>query len=91
LRTSVRRATIGEVSDAAAEPSARVQQHEIDAMRRSLAIGGALTRSDAERLLETCGELLAERVRIQRVLAQLGPAWGGTRRALNDLAKIVHR
>jgi hypothetical protein len=90
LRTSVRRATIGEVSDAV-EPATRVQQHEIDAMRRSLAIGGALTRSDAERLLETCGELLAERVRIQRVLAQLGPAWGGTRRALNDLAKIVHR
>jgi hypothetical protein len=68
-----------------------VQQHEIDAMRRSLAIGGALTRADAERLLETCGELLAERVRIERVLAQLGPAWGGTRRALNDLAKIVQR
>ena len=58
-------------------------------MRRSLAIAGALTRDDTERLLETCGELLAERVRIQRVLAQLGPAWGGTRRALNDLAKIV--
>jgi len=58
-------------------------------MRRSLAIGGALTRSDAERLLDTCGELLAERVRIQRVLAELGPAWGGTRRALNDLAKII--
>lgn len=82
---------MGEVSDRAAEPATRVQQHEIDAMRRSLAIGGALTRSDAERLLETCGELLAERVRIQRVLAQLGPAWGGTRRALNDLAKIVAR
>jgi hypothetical protein len=66
-----------------------VQQHDIDAMRRSLAIGGALTRCDTERLVETCGELLAERVRIQRVLTQLGPAWGGTRRALNDLAKIV--
>ena len=60
-------------------------------MRRSLAISGSLTRDDAERLLETCGDLLAERVRIQRVLAQLGPAWGGTRRALNDLAKIVQR
>ena len=35
--------------------------------------------------------LLAERVRIQRILAQLGPAWGGTRRALNDLAKIIRR
>ena len=77
------------MNDRAGEPASRVQQHEIDAMRRSLAIGGALTRSDAERLLETCGELLAERVRIQRVLAQLGPAWGGTRRALNDLAKIL--
>jgi hypothetical protein len=77
------------VSDPAVEPSRRVQQHDVDAMRRSLAIGGALTRADTERLLETCGELLAERVRIQRVLAQLGPAWGGTRRALNDLAKLV--
>jgi len=67
----------------------RVQQHEVDAMRRSLAIGGALTRSDTERLIETCGDLLAERVRIERVLSQLGPAWGGTRRALNDLARIV--
>ena len=47
-------------------------------MRRSLTIGGSLTPADTERLLETCGELLAERVRIQRVLAQLGPAWGGT-------------
>jgi hypothetical protein len=77
------------VSDDAAAPSRRVQQHEVDAMRRSLTIGGSLTPADTERLLETCGELLAERVRIQRVLAQLGPAWGGTRRALNDLAKIV--
>jgi hypothetical protein len=77
------------VSDPPAEPVRRVQQHEIDAMRRSLTIGGALTPSDAERLLDTCGDLLAERVRIQRVLAELGPAWGGTRRALNDLAKIL--
>lgn len=75
----------------AAEPAGRVQQHEVDAMRRSLAIGGTLTPSDTARLLDTCGELLAERVRIERVLAQLGPAWGGTRRALNDLAKIVRR
>jgi hypothetical protein len=79
------------VSDDAGAPSRRVQQHEVDAMRRSLTIGGSLTPVDTERLLETCGELLAERVRIQRVLAQLGPAWGGTRRALNDLAKIVAR
>lgn len=73
----------------AVEPPRRVEQHEVDAMRRSLAIGGSLTRSDTERLLATCGELLAERVRIERVLSQLGPAWGGTRRALNDLARIV--
>ena len=72
-----------------AEPNRRVQQHEIDAMRRSLTIGGALTPRDAARLIDTCGELLAERVRIERVLAELGPAWGGTRRALNDLAKIL--
>jgi hypothetical protein len=63
--------------------------HEVDAMRRSVAIGGSLTHDDTDRLLHTCTELLAERVRIERVLAQLGPAWGGTRKALNELSKIV--
>jgi hypothetical protein len=28
-------------------------------------------------------------VRIERILAELGPAWGGARRALNELQKVV--
>ena len=60
-------------------------------MQRSLAIGGSLTRSDTERLLETCGRLLAERVRIERILRELGPEWGDARRALNELSKVLHQ
>ena len=63
----------------------------MESMQRSLAIGGSLTRSDAERLLETCGRLLAERVRIERILRKLGPVWGGARRALNEPAKVLHQ
>ena len=58
-------------------------------MRRSVAIGGSLTRDDAERLLDTCATLLAEHVRIERILRELGPAWGGARRALNELDKVL--
>ena len=72
-------------------PARRVQQHEIEAMRRSLAMSDALPRTETERLLDTCAELLAERVRIQRVLSNLGPAWRGAKAALNDLYKIVSR
>lgn len=60
-------------------------------MQRSVAIGGSLTRSDTERLMHTCGELLAERVRIERILRDLGPAWGGARKALNELSKVLRR
>ena len=58
-------------------------------MRRSFAIGGALTHDDSEQLLDTCATLLAERVRIERILRELGPAWGGARRALNELDKVL--
>ena len=54
-------------------------------MRRSLAIGGSLTRADTERLLDACAALLAERAAIARILAELGPSWSGARRALNEL------
>ena len=40
-------------------------------------------------MLDTCGQLMAERVRIERILAELGPAWGGARRALNELHKVL--
>ena len=66
-----------------------VHLHEVESMRRSFAIGGSLTQGDAERLLDTCATLLAERVRIERILRDLGPAWGRSRRALNELAKVL--
>ena len=44
-------------------------------MRRSLAIGGTLTRADAEQLLDACATLLAERAAIARILDDLGPSW----------------
>jgi len=58
-------------------------------MRRSLAMSDQLSRGDVERVLDTCEALLTERVRIERVLSELGSAWGGTRRALNELHKII--
>jgi hypothetical protein len=58
-------------------------------MQCSLAIGGTLTRSATERLLETCGRLLAERVRIERILRELGHARGDARCALNELSKVM--
>jgi hypothetical protein len=66
-----------------------VQLHEVESMRRSIAIGGTLTRDDTDRLLDTCATLLAERVRIERILRDLGPAWGGARKALNELSKVL--
>jgi hypothetical protein len=59
-------------------------------MRRSLAIGGTLTRADIERLLDACSALLAQRAAVVRVLAELGPSWSSTRRALNELARVVN-
>ena len=42
-------------------------------MRRSLAIGGSLTRADTERLLDTCQALLAQRAAIAAVLGWTRP------------------
>jgi hypothetical protein len=50
-----------------------------------LAIGGSLTRADAEQLLDTCANLLAQRAAIARILDELGPPCSGARRALNEL------
>lgn len=66
-----------------------MQQHELEGLRRSLALTGSLPRDRVEALIDECSRLLAERVRIERVLAELGPAWGGARRALNELHRIV--
>ena len=59
-------------------------------MRRSLAIGGSLTRADTERLLDACANLLAERAAIARILDELGPSWNGARRALNELHRVLN-
>ncbi len=60
-------------------------------MRRSLAIGGSLTRSDVETLLETCDRLLTEREQIEALLGQLGPAWSDARAVLNELHRLLSR
>jgi hypothetical protein len=66
-----------------------VQPEELDGIRRSLAIGGTLTRADAEQLLDACANLLAQRAAIERILADLGPSFRETRAALNEVARIV--
>ena len=67
----------------------RVQRHDLESARRSLAMAESLPRDLVEELIDTCDRLLVERVRIERVLKDLGPSWNGTRRALNDLHKIL--
>jgi hypothetical protein len=66
-----------------------VGSEEVDGMRRSLAIGGSLTRADVERLLDTCAALLAQQAAMIEVLGRLGPSFRETRAALNELARIV--
>jgi hypothetical protein len=51
----------------------------------------SLPRDRIEALLDTVEELLQERATIERVLAELGPPWRRTRRALNDLSRILAR
>ena len=57
-------------------------------MRRSLVAGG-LPRDQCERLIDTCSRLLAERVQMERMLKELGPAWRGARRTLNELYRVL--
>lgn len=57
-------------------------------MRRSLAIGGSLTRADCERLIDAVAVLLTERAVIERILGELGPSWAvcaGVERVSADL------
>ncbi len=49
-------------------------------MRRSLAIGSSLTRSDVEQPIEACDRLLTEREQITAILGELGRR--GVRRGL---------
>jgi hypothetical protein len=67
-----------------------VKPEELDGMRRSLAIGGSLTRTDTERLVDACANLLAERAAIARILAELGPSFRETRAALIELHRVLN-
>jgi hypothetical protein len=64
---------------------------EIEGLRRSLAIGGMLTRSDIEELLDGCSRLITERSEIERIFAELGSAWSDARQALNELHRLLRR
>jgi hypothetical protein len=63
---------------------------DLDGMRRSLAIGGTLPRSDIEGLLAACANLLADRAAIVRILGELGPSFRETRAALNELHRVLN-
>ena len=58
-------------------------------MRRSLAIGGSLTRADTKTPPRRLQALLEQRAAVAAVLGQLGPSWRDTPAALNELARIV--
>ena len=64
--------------------SSSMSPEELDHMRRSLSIGGTLTRADTDQLLDACATLLAQRAAIAPILDELGPSWTSTRRALNE-------
>ena len=70
-----------------------VQRHELESVRRSLAMSDSLPRYVIQDLIDTCDRLLAERVRIERILTELGPAWGGARRASTSFTAccVLHR
>ena len=63
--------------------------HDLERIRRSLAMSSSLPADLARELLETCDALLTERVKIRHILRELGPSWHGTRRALNELAIVL--
>jgi hypothetical protein len=66
-----------------------VHLHEVESVRRSLAMSPTLPADVLDDLVATCARLLAERAQIERILAELGPAWGGARRALNELHRVL--
>ena len=63
--------------------------HDLERIRRSLAMSSSLPADLARELLETCDALLTERVTIRHILRELGPSWHGTRKALNELAIVL--
>ena len=63
--------------------------HDLERIRRSLAMSSSLPADLARELLETCDALLTEHVKIRRILRELGPSWHRTRKALNELAIVL--
>ncbi|MET0577920.1 MAG: hypothetical protein ABW122_04625 [Ilumatobacteraceae bacterium] len=78
-------------SEQPGHPLDRVQLHELEAMRRSLAMAPSLSTEETLRLINTLSDVLSERVQMERKLADLRPAWGRTREGLNELAAILKR
>ena len=63
---------------------------QLETMRRSL-VAGALSEDQIRLLLDEITRLQRERAEIVRILEELGPAWGESRRALNRLHKLLVR
>ena len=70
-------------------PLARVKMHELEAMRRSLAMSPSLSPVETMRLINTLSAVLAERAQMEHKLAELRPSWGRTREGLNELSAIL--
>ena len=68
-------------------PLDRVKLHELEAMRRSLAMSPSLSTVETMRLINTLSEVLIERVQMERKLAELRPTWGRTRDGLDELSR----
>ncbi len=61
---------------------------EVDELRRAAAVG-PLDPADVRRVLESLGEVLAERAELVAQLRRLGPAWGELRAVLNELNRVL--
>ena len=72
-------------------PLDQVKLHELEAMRRGLAMSPSWSVEETLRLINTLSEVLAERVQMERKLAALRPTWGRARDDLNELAAILKR
>jgi hypothetical protein len=66
-----------------------LKPHELEGIRRSLAMSPTVAADRVRELIETCDVLLTERVKIRRLLRELGPSWRDTRTALNELSTML--
>ena len=74
-----------------AHPLDRVKLHELEAVRRSLAMSPTLSTAEATRLINTLSEVLIDRVQMERKLAEMRPTWGRTRDGLDEFSPILKR